>query len=111
MADFYQPKPTYRKIDIVVVEHGSNRVAGGFCSTMDAVSEAELQALAALKKLRAEADQVKVLLSVAENTAQKATLNQRLATLRQEAAVWRAKREEATREKHVALGHVTVPLK
>ena len=110
MADFYQPKPTYRKIDIVVVEHGSNRVAGGFCSTMDAVSESELQALAALKKLRTEADQLKTLLSETGDTTQKAALSQRLTTLRQEAAVWRAKREQATREKHVALGHVTVSL-
>ncbi|MBF0161670.1 MAG: hypothetical protein HQL88_05220 [Magnetococcales bacterium] len=93
-----------KPIAIPIVEQGSNRVVGGFCSTMDAVSPQELDALAQLKRLHGEAEEIKQRLPVESGAAQ-AALTQRLQEVRQEAALWRARREEATREKHVALGH------
>ena len=101
--------PKKRQINIPVVEHGSNRVVGGFCSTMDAVSHQELQALAELKKRRVEAEQIKKRLRENQNPDEKPALKRRLQTLRQEAAIWRDKREHATHDKHVALGHVSLP--
>jgi hypothetical protein len=95
---------------IPIVEEGSNRVVGGFCAAPEAVSDAELQALAQLKRLRTEAEAVKQRLRQGEN-ADRDALTQQLAVLRQEAAVWRAKREQATLEKHVALGHATLPVR
>ncbi|MBF0400661.1 MAG: hypothetical protein HQL90_07820 [Magnetococcales bacterium] len=99
---------TARKwIEIPIVEQGSNRVVGGFCSTLDAVSAAELEALRQLKRLRAEAEQVKQQLQT-QSGEERERLTRRLEALRQEAAVWRNKREQATLEKHLALGHVTL---
>lgn len=98
-----------RAIAIPIVEHGSNRVVGGFCASMDVVSAPELQALAQLKTLRARAEQVKLRLRETVDIEEKNFLSQRLETLRKEAAIWRAKREQATKEKHLALGHVRLP--
>lgn len=100
-----------RAIAIPIVEHGSNRVVGGFCSTTDVVSALELQALARLKALRTEANQVKLCIKEAVDPKDRAHFVQRLQVLRQEASVWRAKREQATREKHVALGHLPSPIR
>ncbi|MEO5354615.1 MAG: hypothetical protein H7835_15540 [Magnetococcus sp. XQGC-1] len=95
---------------IPIVEEGNNRVVGGFCAAPEAVSGAELQALAQLKRLRTEAEAVKQQLRQ-EGNLDRDALTQQLEALRQEAAVWRAKREQATLEKHVALGHATLPVR
>ncbi|MEO5338960.1 MAG: hypothetical protein H7837_00375 [Magnetococcus sp. MYC-9] len=100
---------TGRAIAIPIVEQGSNRVVGGFCSTLDAVSPQELQALTQLKRLRSEAEAVKQQLQTAPAEEQ-AQLSQHLQRLREEAALWRAKREQATLDKHVALGHAVLPM-
>ncbi|MEO5362130.1 MAG: hypothetical protein H7838_00695 [Magnetococcus sp. DMHC-8] len=99
---------TGKPIGIPIVEESTGRVVGGFCATQEAVSAQELTALAQLKRLRAEADTIKRQLH--EGAEQEALL-QRLTQLRQEAAVWRARREQATLEKHVALGHATLPVR
>lgn len=100
---------TKKSITIPIVEAHTNRVVGGFCSDRDAVSSQELQALAHLKQLRLQADQVKSLLKKACGT-EKMDLDQKLDRLRKEASIWRKKREQATREKNIALGHVILPV-
>lgn len=94
-------------IHIPIVEAGSNRVVGGFCATQEAVSAAELAALTQLKQLRIAAEAIKERLQAGAG-ADEESLTQHLAALRQEAAIWRGKREQATLEKHLALGHVTL---
>ena len=96
-----------RPIGIPIVEEGSHRVVGGFCAAPEVVSAQELQALAQLKRLRAEAEAIKQRL---QSGVDRDLLLPRLEGLRREAAVWRAKREQATLEKHVALGHATLPV-
>lgn len=103
-----QPKKG-RMINIPIVELESNRIAGGFCASVDVVSSRELQALAHIKTLRLEAEQIKGRLRGAVDADKKAQLSERLKVLRAEAAVWRAKREQATHDKHVALGHIVLP--
>lgn len=98
---------TGKWISIPIVEAESNRVVGGFCATQEAISPSELAALAQLKRLRTEAEAIKERLQAGAG-ADEESLTERLAALRQEAAIWRKKREEATLAKHQALGHVTL---
>ncbi|MBF0311680.1 MAG: hypothetical protein HQL56_19385, partial [Magnetococcales bacterium] len=44
---------------IPIVDHASQRVSGGFCSTRDAVSDEESAALAELRRLHQAAQEVK----------------------------------------------------
>ncbi|MBF0284969.1 MAG: hypothetical protein HQL51_10980 [Magnetococcales bacterium] len=102
-------------IAIPVVEAASRRVAGGFCSTQDAVSADELAALQEIRRIRDEIGRIKTRLD-APPDAQDATeshreaLREQLEALRDEGKMWSLIREEANRAKHRALGHVTLPL-
>ena len=60
------------------------------------------------EKARIAAEAIKERLQAGAG-ADEESLTQHLAALRQEAATWRGKREQATLEKHLALGHVTLP--
>ncbi|MBF0158494.1 MAG: hypothetical protein HQL58_03125 [Magnetococcales bacterium] len=99
-----------RTLAIPIVEVTDNgtpsRVAGHFCSTLDAVTTAELEALAQLRRLHQQAQQLKQQLSRAnETTAQ--PLQQQLQMLRQEAKLWQERRRQASFDKLVALGHIS----
>ena len=104
------PKYPISKLNIPIVDQSSNRIAGGFCSTPEpqAVSTDEIAALAKLKELREKALVIKKRLKTA-SPQEKKTLQDSLAALRLEADAWKKIREEANREKHIALGHVTIP--
>ena len=99
-----------KAFNIPIVEQGKSQVVGSFCSSLDALSAEELAALAQLKRLQAEAEQVKQALSVAA-VGERPVLEEQLAQLRQEAGQWRLRREQATMAKHVALGHTTLPVR
>ncbi|MBF0426874.1 MAG: hypothetical protein HQL66_13760 [Magnetococcales bacterium] len=99
-----------KHVAIPIVDAQSSRVVGGFCASLDAVTEAELAALQRLRELRAAADTVKARLSAVSDPTERAVLRQQLVALRQEAGQWREAREQATREKHIALGHASPPI-
>ncbi|MBF0148303.1 MAG: hypothetical protein HQL84_18715 [Magnetococcales bacterium] len=98
---------TFRTIPIV--EANSNRIAGSFCSTMDAVSADELAALAHLRELTQHAREVKGQLKNA-NEDERVILERRLEELRIQAGIWQGKRRQATEEKNIRLGHATLPV-
>lgn len=98
-----------KPLAIPIVDAATQRVAGGFCQTREAVSEDELAALEQLRRLRAEAQEIKSLLEQAP-PPDRPPLANRLTELRQQAALWRQRKEEATQAKHQALGHVTLAL-
>ncbi|MBF0176047.1 MAG: hypothetical protein HQL63_04265 [Magnetococcales bacterium] len=100
-------KNTLKAIPIIDA-HSAQRV-GGFCASLDAVTTAELSALHHLRALHSEADVIKSRLAATPDPAAREAMQQRLITLRQDAAHWRQIREQATQEKHVALGHATLP--
>ncbi|MBF0124243.1 MAG: hypothetical protein HQL60_02765 [Magnetococcales bacterium] len=96
-----------RRIIIPIIEVTGNqqRVAGNFCSTSDAVSAAELEALAQLRRLHQQAQQIKRDLSQTDNIETRQLLQFQLQQLRQEADLWQQKRRQASHDKLVALGH------
>ncbi|MBF0153293.1 MAG: hypothetical protein HQL64_06085 [Magnetococcales bacterium] len=98
-----------RSKPIPIIDAQSSQVVGGFCSSLDAITTAELNALHHLRKLRTEADAIKSRLASTEDSTTREEMRQRLAHLRQEADHWRQLREQATREKHIALGHTALP--
>ncbi|MBF0097542.1 MAG: hypothetical protein HQM04_14560 [Magnetococcales bacterium] len=99
-----------KAFNIPIVEQGKNQVVGSFCSSLDALSNEELSALAQLKRLQTAAEKVKQALSIA-NAEEQQALQEQLNQLRQEAGTWRIRREQATIAKHVALGHTTLPVR
>ncbi|MBF0623487.1 MAG: hypothetical protein HQL82_01640 [Magnetococcales bacterium] len=101
------PKP----IAIPILEAGSVQIKGGFCSSRDALTAAELEALAQLRRLREQGEAIKGHLRQIPAGPQREALTAALAELRAQAAHWRERREQATRDKHVTLGHgVALPL-
>jgi hypothetical protein len=94
---------------IPIVEAGSNRVAGSFCSTKDAVTKEELDTLGHLRTLHLEARDVKKQLKIAKGSQQEALLV-KLEELRVQAKYWQGQRREATKQKNISLGHTTLPL-
>ncbi|MBF0135293.1 MAG: hypothetical protein H7833_12275 [Magnetococcus sp. DMHC-1] len=97
-------------ITIPIVDAASARIAGGFCASREAVTADELTALHHLRTLRAEAETIKTRLAETLDAPTRDTLQQRLDTLRQEANHWRTVRSQATLDKHIALGHATLPV-
>ncbi|HIJ85407.1 MAG: hypothetical protein HW380_1850 [Magnetococcales bacterium] len=95
---------------IPIIEAGSHRVVGSFCSTMDAVSADELAALAQLRELARQAKEIKALLRNTREAEEKILLENRLEGLRNQAIPWQEKRRQATHEKNVRLGHATLPI-
>lgn len=90
---------------------GEERMAGGFCTTRDAVSDEELTALAELKKLHQAAKEVKErLAALPDHAPERPTLELELENLRQAGNLWRQRKDEATAAKHARLGNVTLPL-
>ncbi len=105
-------KPIRKLISIPVVQAktGPDFVIGAkSCSTQDAISQQELDALAEIRKLRERANDLKTRLKHLPPGRERDDLNQQLTTLRQEALLWQDRRKKATAEKHVALGHVDPP--
>lgn len=94
---------------IPVVDAVSHRIVGGFCSNREVVTRDEETALDQLRHLREEATRIKNRLAEADPD-QRNSLEMALASLRQEATHWRQQREQATRNKHIALGHVSLSL-
>ncbi|MEO5376638.1 MAG: hypothetical protein H7832_02460 [Magnetococcus sp. DMHC-6] len=92
-------------ITIPIREAGSNRLAGNFCSTNDAVTPEELTILAHLRTLRDQATLLKTELQETAEGEARIKLQDQLNALRQEAILWREKKAQATYQKHVALGH------
>jgi hypothetical protein len=99
-----------KAFNIPIVEQGKSQVVGSFCSSSDALSAEELTALAQLKQLQTAAEKVKQDLAMAKEEERQA-MQEQLDQLRQEAGVWRMRREQATMAKHVALGHTTLPVR
>ncbi|MBF0612130.1 MAG: hypothetical protein G8345_19270 [Magnetococcales bacterium] len=99
----------YPKLSIPIVDAATRKVAGGFCSTRDAVSDDEIAALEQLRRLREEGQRIKTLLESAPEAARTDYARQ-LSDLRQQAAHWREIKEQATLAKNRALGHVTLAL-
>ncbi|MBF0110417.1 MAG: hypothetical protein HQL76_14715 [Magnetococcales bacterium] len=95
---------------IPIMEANSNRIAGSFCSTMDAVTKEELAALQQLRELTGQAKEVKRLLKTVEGNDERLALEKRLESLRTEATTWQARREQTTLEKNVRLGHAILPV-
>lgn len=94
---------------IPIVEASSNRVAGGFCATMDALSADELTLLAQLKELSDQAKRIKARMKTA-GAEERILLEKSLEDLRTQARLLQEKRRQATQEKNIRLGHATVSI-
>lgn len=97
-------------IPVVVAKAGPDFVIGAkSCSTQDAVSNDELQALAEIRRLRGLADGIKSRLAELKAGPERDGLNRELDALRRDALLWHERRRQATAAKHVALGHAEPP--
>jgi uncharacterized lipoprotein YehR (DUF1307 family) len=96
-------------LSIPIVEAGSNRIAGSMCSTMDAVTQEELETLEHLRTLHQQAREIKKKIKVTDKKAQEA-LSVKLEELRVQAKYWQEQRKEATKNKNTALGHTILPI-
>jgi hypothetical protein len=99
---------TKKWITIPIVEQGSHRISGGFCSDLDVISREEEEALRHLKTLSTEALALKKRLNHTADPTERQTLIDRIETLRQEAKPWRTRKAQATHEKHLRLGHAKI---
>ncbi|MEO5365837.1 MAG: hypothetical protein H7831_05690 [Magnetococcus sp. WYHC-3] len=95
---------------VVLGDQQVPQVAGGFCSTRDAVTDEELAALERLRALSTRARQVRDLLAQVTDADARRSLEEEWAALRAENQLWQQRRREATQEKHARLGHVTLGL-
>lgn len=100
----------FQPLDLPIVESNSGRVAGGFCSTRDALSLEEETILKSMKKIHGEARKIKQELRRSTGTGHQA-LQAQLDDLRQQGRALKQRKEQATAEKHARLGHVTLPVK
>ncbi|MGN7611172.1 hypothetical protein ACQZV8_03710 [Magnetococcales bacterium HHB-1] len=98
-------------IPIVEKAEKESRVAGGFCRSLDALTDAELAALNQLRDLRKKATAIKKEIKTTDSDEQRLRLFAELQALRQEADYWRRQRVLATEEKHYRLGHAVMPIK
>jgi len=105
-------KPGRKLISIPVIQAKSPPdfvIGAKSCSTQEAVSQQELEALAEIRRLRKQADEIKMRLKSLGAGSERDELTRQLTALRQEALLWQDRRKKATAEKHVALGHVDPP--
>lgn len=96
-------------LSIPIVEAGSNRVAGSFCSTTDALTRDELEILEKLRTLQKEARPLKKQIKTATPEKQE-PLRVRLEELRVQGKYWQELRKQATHDKNIALGHTILPI-
>lgn len=102
--------PPRKQIAIPIVEAGTNRVAGSFCSTQDALTQQELEALEQIRSLQQQAREIKKRLKAVAET-EKTALQTQLDELRIQARYWQDRRRVATLEKNIAIGHAPLPIK
>jgi hypothetical protein len=99
----------YKLISIPIIEAGSQRVAGSFCATKDAITKEELLTLEHLRSLHQQATEIKKQIKQC-GEKEKDQLLIKLDELRIQAKYWQEQRKDATKNKNISLGHTTLPI-